>query len=106
VKGGKRPGAGRPRDSVKPWNRISTAERFYMRLWGITKRGDRRPPFSLASVYRTECELYKEDHPDDPHIRNKKRFDKYRETLKKLRLRGRNEAEALAEEDGVRVRRR
>ena len=91
LSGGKRPGAGRPRDSFKPGDRISTAERFYSRLWEITKREGRR------SVYRTECELYKEDHPDDPHIRNKERFAKYRDTLKKQRLRGRSEDQAMSD---------
>ena len=82
---------GRPPGSFSPWNRIAIGDRFYSRLAERAKREGRR------SVYDTLCELYKEDHPDDIRIRDKERFARYCENIRKLARRGRSEEQAMTE---------
>jgi hypothetical protein len=111
--GGQRKGAGRKHDSLKPWDRIAIAERFYTKLWqvrcdlrerGETWRG-RRP------VYETDLTIYAEDFPDKVSLHDGKtmrerievldewaqHFVDWRETQGKLRARGRSEDWAMGE---------
>ena len=90
---------------VKPWDRIAVAERFYSRLYEISKREGHR------AVYETDLTLYAEDFPDKVSIHDgesvrerikvldewDQHFADWRETQGKLRARGRSEDQAMIE---------
>jgi len=101
-KGGKRPGAGRPRGSTKPEGRIDIAQAYVISIDQIGEQakveGHKCNPVDEA--YRRAYALDHPDHiRDDGQIDDLKHFERYCETQGKLRSRGEREFMAAFKEE-------
>ena len=92
-RGGPGRGQGRKPGSFRLKNRLALTERFYELKWKFTTEGVSNP------VEAAENAMYDEDHPDGELEAGDR--SRYRETLKKLRLRGRSESIYLDELAGA-----
>jgi hypothetical protein len=90
--GGPGRGQGRKPGSFRLKNRLARAERFYELKWKFAMEGVPKP------VEAAENAMYDEDHPEGD-ISGDDEKGRYRDALKKLRLRGRSESLYLNELD-------
>ena len=112
-KGGKRPGAGRPRGSTKPENRIDTQWAYVMAIETI--RGEAaREGRKCNPVYEAYVWAYVMDHRDKITLRDdgtikfhdEKHFKRFCNTQKQLRSKGSAEFMAAFEREEAAEQRR